>query len=39
MKPIWASNTAGNGGVMVQVENDGRLVMYKDGGIVVWTAK
>ncbi|MFN0201185.1 MAG: hypothetical protein ACKVTZ_06680 [Bacteroidia bacterium] len=35
-KRLWASETTGIGAVMVQLENSGGLVMYKDGGVVVW---
>jgi hypothetical protein len=35
--PVWASNTVGNDGAIVQLQNDGNLVIYK-GPNPIWAS-
>ena len=34
---LWASNTAGNSGAYLQVQNDGNVVVYSASGAVLWS--
>jgi len=36
--PVWASNTAGNNGATVQLQNDANLVIYK-AGTPIWASR
>jgi hypothetical protein len=34
--PVWASNTAGNPGSRLIVQDDGNVVIYAPDGIPIW---
>ena len=35
--PVWASNTAGNAGAYLDVQNDGNVVINSASGSVLWS--
>lgn len=37
-KALWASNTVGKGGVVVNFQEDGNLVLYTAGDVAVWAS-
>jgi hypothetical protein len=34
---LWASNTAGNAGAYLEVQNDGNVVIYSASGAALWS--
>jgi hypothetical protein len=37
--PVWASNTDGNPGSTLNLQNDGNLVIYNASGKAIWSTK
>jgi hypothetical protein len=35
--PLWASNTAGNNGATLSVQDDGNVVIYSTSGAALWS--